>query len=201
MRAALELFTTRGYHGSTTLQIAARAGVAEGSIYRHFESKAQLLNEVYRAALAAFAAVVRQMPASLACAARLEGIAQGWRDIALRHPALVRLVFVSRLRNLLDAASREAAKALREEIEKVIASGKAAGLVRPGSVEVLADIWWQVIGLMLERVASGEWRPEQSAARLAIESAWAAIGLPAPPSEPAPPAPPAAPLRDPPPPG
>ena len=51
IRAALELFSTRGYHDTTTAQIAKKAGVAEGTIYRHFASKQQLLNELYRAAL------------------------------------------------------------------------------------------------------------------------------------------------------
>lgn len=199
MRAALELFTTRGYHASTTPQIASRAGVAEGTIYRHFSSKEQLLNEIYRAAIGTFAAVVKQTPATLSCPARLERIAAGWRDIAARNPALVRLVFVSRLRNLLDAKSREAAKALREQIEQVIASGKAASQVRPGSVEVWVDVWWEVVGLMLERVANNEWPPDQGAARLAIESAWAAIAHPAALSGPGPPAPPTGSPRDPPP--
>jgi AcrR family transcriptional regulator len=198
MRAALELFTTRGYHASTTPQIASRAGVAEGTIYRHFSSKEQLLNEIYRAAIGTFAAVVKETAATLSCPARLERIAAGWREIAARNPALVRLVFVSRLRNLLDAKSREAAKALREEIEKVIASGKAAAQVRPGSVEVWADVWWEVVGLMLERVANNEWPPDQGAARLAMESAWAAIAQPAALSGTGLPAPPAGSLRDPP---
>src|SRR5260221_4167902 len=51
IRAALELFSSRGYHDTTTAQIAKKAGVAEGTIYRHFPSKQQLLNELYRAAL------------------------------------------------------------------------------------------------------------------------------------------------------
>src|SRR5438445_13644702 len=50
VRAALELFTTQGYHGTTTPLIAKKAGVAEGSIYRHFDGKQHLLNELYRGA-------------------------------------------------------------------------------------------------------------------------------------------------------
>ncbi len=205
VRAALELFTTQGYHASTTPEIAAKAGVAEGTIYRHFASKEQLLNEIYRAGVRLFVTIVREQPAALPCAERLQRVAAGWRDVAVRNPALVHLVFVSRIRTLLDARSRDAAKELRGEVEQLIASGKAAGHVRTGAVEVWADIWLQVIGVMLERVANKEWAPDQAGPRLAVESAWAAIAVPgapgpaAPLSAPSPTSPPAAPPPGPPP--
>src|SRR5690349_22466806 len=50
VRAALELFTSQGYHETTTPEIAKKAGVAEGTIYRHFTGKQHFLNELYRAA-------------------------------------------------------------------------------------------------------------------------------------------------------
>ncbi len=58
VRAALDLFTTQGYHASTTPQVARRAGVAEGTIYRHFTSKEQLLNEIYRGAARMFTEII-----------------------------------------------------------------------------------------------------------------------------------------------
>lgn len=189
VRAALELFTTQGYHASTTPEIAHKAGVAEGTIYRHFASKEQLLNDIYRAGLRLFVTIVKETPVTLPVPERLEKIAAGWRDIAVRNPHVVHLVLVSRVKNLLDPRSRDAAKELRDEVEKLIASGKSAGLVRPGAVEVWADIWMQLVSLMLERVANKEWTPDQAAPRLAVEAAWVAISAGAPPSPPAPPPP------------
>lgn len=46
--AALELFVERGYHGAAVPEIAARAGVGAGTIYRYFQSKETLVNELYR---------------------------------------------------------------------------------------------------------------------------------------------------------
>jgi AcrR family transcriptional regulator len=172
MRAALELFTTQGYHASTTPVIAAKAGIAEGTIYRHFPSKQQLLNEVYRGAANLFTRTLREVPRDIPCKGRLEKVSVGWRDLAVREPAVVRLVFVARMRNLLDQRSRDAWSELRSELETIIATGKAAGHVRPGPVDLWADIWLQLVALMLERVANKEWTPDQPAAAQVVESAW-----------------------------
>jgi len=46
--AALRLFTDRGYHGTTIPEIAAKAGVATGTIYSHFLGKEHVVNVLYR---------------------------------------------------------------------------------------------------------------------------------------------------------
>jgi TetR/AcrR family transcriptional regulator, repressor of fatR-cypB operon len=46
--AALRLFTDRGYHGTTIPEIAAKAGVAAGTIYSHFLGKEHVVNVLYR---------------------------------------------------------------------------------------------------------------------------------------------------------
>lgn len=43
LQAALDLFAEQGYAGTPTKQIAAVAGVAEGTIFKHFRSKRGLL--------------------------------------------------------------------------------------------------------------------------------------------------------------
>lgn len=48
LRAALEVFSESGVHGVAVPEIARRAKVATGTIYRYFASKEALVNELYR---------------------------------------------------------------------------------------------------------------------------------------------------------
>jgi len=45
-KAAVELFSQEGYKGTTTREIAARAGVNESTLFRIFESKDKLFKEI-----------------------------------------------------------------------------------------------------------------------------------------------------------
>jgi len=46
--AALRVFAARGYHGTAVPEVAEAAGVGTGTLYRYFENKEALVNEVYR---------------------------------------------------------------------------------------------------------------------------------------------------------
>jgi AcrR family transcriptional regulator len=46
LRAAIEVIAERGYKGASTSEIARRAEVAEGTIFRHFKTKQLLLNHI-----------------------------------------------------------------------------------------------------------------------------------------------------------
>jgi AcrR family transcriptional regulator len=47
MKAALILFTQRGFHGTPTAMISDSAGVSTGTLFRCFETKNDLINSVY----------------------------------------------------------------------------------------------------------------------------------------------------------
>ena len=50
VRAAFELIRRGGYREASVAAVAAGAGVATGTVYRHFPSKAELFAEVFRVA-------------------------------------------------------------------------------------------------------------------------------------------------------
>ena len=179
IRAALELFTTKGYHDTTTAQIAKKAGIAEGTIYRHFASKQQLVNELYRAAQRWAAKVVQETsrgPEAGTARAQLTGVAHGLLDGAARDTAIVKLGLLEPLEALLDEESRRTEREFRTTIERIVAEGKAQGTVRAGAVEIWAGVWLAAISYALQKIIAGDWKPGDTGVRLVIEAAWRAIG-------------------------
>lgn len=45
--AALKLFVERGFHGTSTAEIAKTAGVATGTLFHYFKTKKELINRLY----------------------------------------------------------------------------------------------------------------------------------------------------------
>ena len=117
LRAALELYTTIGFRATTTPAIAARAGVAEGTIYRHFSGKEHLLNEVFRNAQRWGAGVVRETRGTEEAPDRLRAIARRLLETAAGDAALTRMLLRRRDEQHLDERSREAEREFRDALQ------------------------------------------------------------------------------------
>src|ERR1700680_1978696 len=94
MQVAAQVFREKGYSEALTAQIAARAGVVEGTIYRYFPGKRELLIRVveqwYERILADYD---QQLTALQGTRARLRFLI--WRHLTVIHnePGMCRLIF------------------------------------------------------------------------------------------------------------
>ena len=177
LRAALDLYTTIGFRATTTPAIAARAGVAEGTIYRHFSGKEHLLNEVYRNAQRWGAGLVKEaVPnGNHSVSDRLSDIARRLLDAAERDPSLIRMLLRTRDEQHLDERSREASREFRGALREVVAGGESQGAVRQGPAELWTEVWLALIAFASERVGAKEWDMASPQISLTLDAAWDAI--------------------------
>jgi AcrR family transcriptional regulator len=175
LRAALELYTTVGFRATTTPAIAARAGVAEGTIYRHFSGKEHLLNEVFRGAQRWGTNVVQEVTEEESVAGRLQKIARLLIDTAASDAAQTRMLLRRRDEQHLDEQSRESEREFRSALHTVVAAGGSSGLVRSGPPELWTDVWLALVAFVVERVGAHEWSPDSVPVTMALDAAWDAI--------------------------
>ena len=86
--AALNLFAEQGIESTTTREIAERAGTAEGTLYRHFESKDELVQCLFDTSADRFHRTLleRRGSADLSPRDRLRGLVRGVFAFAETHP-------------------------------------------------------------------------------------------------------------------
>jgi len=128
LAAAQELIEAGGYGAASVIAIAERAGVAAGTLYRHFASKEELFVEVFRSVCAgeerAMRAAAARMPADASAAQRLETVLATFAQRALRNPRLAWALIAEPVDPRVDAERL----AYRERYAALIADGLRAGI-------------------------------------------------------------------------
>jgi AcrR family transcriptional regulator len=102
LKAAHHLFTTQGYHASTTRQIADEAGVGESVLFRNFGSKAELFETTILTPFSAFVdqwatAWDAKTTAATDPAQVAEAFVRGFYNLADEHQELLRTLIAARI--------------------------------------------------------------------------------------------------------
>jgi|SRR5436190_4605570 len=129
VRAAWDLIAHGGYAEARVAAVAKRAGIATGTVYRHFPSKAELFAEVFRRAsqreVDAMAEATR--PDGRPAAERAAAAAEIWARRALRGRRLAYALLAEPVDPLVEAERLEFRRAYRDVVAALIADGIAAG--------------------------------------------------------------------------
>lgn len=173
----MEVFAENGYKGSAIPPIAERAGVAVGTIYRHFADKQALVNEVFRV-------TKRELQMALADGfdtarsarelfddfwARLTGFAR-------RQPLAFQFMEMQDHLPYLDDASKQVEVEILSPIVEMLLTQRETGLIPTPmhTAPLIAMIWGAVVGMFkYERV--GYFKLTDNDLHAARDALWAAL--------------------------
>lgn len=133
LRAAVEVFSERGYFGARMREVAKRAGVADGTLYLYFEGKEHLLVSLLEEHAQAFLKRARQD------AAECDDPREKLRRVVERHlaslendRALARVfqIELRHSRRFLRQVARGQVAAYLQLLQEIIGQGAAGGCFR-----------------------------------------------------------------------
>ncbi|MEH1057175.1 TetR/AcrR family transcriptional regulator [Micromonospora sp. CPCC 206171] len=126
--AALGIMAEHGYAGCSVAAVAERAGLATGSVYRHFPTKADLFAEVFRtASQREVDAVARAAALEATAAAQMSAVVETFAGRALQSPRLAYALLAEPVDPAVDAQRLVFRRAYAELIAGHVAAGVASG--------------------------------------------------------------------------
>ena len=175
MEAAADAFAAKGFHATTTRDIASRAGLSPAGVYVHFASKEDLLFQLSREGHEA----ARDMLVAASSAAgsptealrSIMAVFSQWHAEHFRVARIVQYEFQN-----LTPEHREAVLGLRKEIDSVVRDVLAAG-VASGEFTV-TDVPDTALALLSMAVDVARWYdPEIKRTPEAIGRTYGELGL------------------------
>jgi AcrR family transcriptional regulator len=159
--AAIKVFAEKGFHAATIKDVAAEAGVADGTIYNYFENKTALLMGVLDPRGDAVQTATKNMPPLPADLQSFlnEMLKQRWTSLTPQTLDILRIVFSealvnSELRSIFAASTITPAVQLGEPM---LQSFLAMGSMRPNDTQLTTrTIIAAVYGLVMLRLLGDE---------------------------------------------
>jgi AcrR family transcriptional regulator len=162
VEAAGSLLAEHGYAGCSVAAVAGRAGVAAGTVYRHFDGKAELVGEVFRAVAGHEVDVVRAaVIGTNGVAAQTAAVIETFAGRALRAPRLAYALLAEPVDPVVDELRLEFRTAFRDVIVEVVAGGVRRGDLPPQNAVVVAAALVGAIGeALVGPLAAGTGDPD-----------------------------------------
>ncbi len=175
LRAAIEVFAKKGYHGCRIADVAKEAGVAYGLVYHYFKNKEELLQSVFENGWGGFVGQVRALcdgPGTVEdkvraiIAVSFEAYRTDPRAVKVlllevaRNPAAGKLdrssAFIGVIRLVEDLFARAKAQGqLRPDADPLLAAAHLFGAIEMGLTTFVLGLYDARDGALLER-AKGE---------------------------------------------
>ncbi|PLX77407.1 MAG: TetR family transcriptional regulator [Desulfuromonas sp.] len=172
--AALVLFAENGFHGSPTSQLAQRAGVGVGTIYRYFSDKDELIRELYRDLKQKIGARIDESTPDLSMQERYVRMMTKFINYFVQHRNEFRFMeqyYFSPYSAEFDCSAPEE----NARIQQLLLAAREQGVVQDVSISVLQSLaFGPVIALVKENIYR-DLDLDDEMIRQTVEATWTAL--------------------------
>lgn len=159
--AAAEILAEAGYASATIAAVATRAGVAAGTVYKHFASKVELIAEVFRRIVTHEVEVVREAAATGSAAAATTAVLETFARRALKSPRRAYVLLAEPVDPAIDELRLEFRRAFRDVLTEAISRGIESGELPPQRAAIVAAALVGALGeALVGPLATGAADPE-----------------------------------------
>lgn len=127
VQAATRVLSRSGFAGLSMASVAAEAGVATGTVYKHYDGKAALVTAVFRTVVAREVAAVSAAAASGSAVERVTAAVETFAGRALKNPKLAYVLLAEPVDPAVDTERLRFRHAFAEAFESAVAEGVARG--------------------------------------------------------------------------
>ncbi|EHK84221.1 TetR family transcriptional regulator [Rhodococcus pyridinivorans AK37] len=147
--AAVTLLSERGYSGLSVSAVAKRAGVATGSVYRHYVDKSDLMVRIFRELCEREVEAVTSAAATGSGADRVTAVVDTFSRRALRNPTLAYALLAEPVDAAVDAERLVLRRAFAAAFANAVRHGVETGEFPEQDVELTAAALVGAVGEVL----------------------------------------------------
>ena len=143
--AAIRVFARQGFHACRVSDIAREAGVAYGLVYHYFNSKEQVLNELFAERWSLLLAAIEEIDARpIAPRDKLDAVAGFIIDSYRHDPELMKVIIVevTRAANSFGRTHLTEISQAYDLIAKIVRDAQASGEFRDDVDPLIASMWF-----------------------------------------------------------
>jgi AcrR family transcriptional regulator len=149
LQAALQLFARQGYDGTTTRDLAKLAGVAEGTLFRHFANKKAILIEV---ATTGWVDILTDLLTELSEMGSYKAVSQVMRRRMLnmrKNGDLLRVCFIEAQYHpeLKETIQAEVISKMTDVAEAFFATAMEKGIYRQMNPKIVAKVFLGIFAI------------------------------------------------------
>lgn len=160
IEAAIQVFSTKGYHNTRMEEIATQAGVGKGTIYEYFSSKLHLFQEMMEESVRFYTKKLINFDSdSISFSEKIFLLLEGHIQFCKEYKELTRIVFWDT--EIFDEELKEWAYILRKEKEnhmcEVVQMGIDKGEIKPIDPKIVTYLIAGVLGYLWAPITLEDW--------------------------------------------